>query len=143
MFKGEISVWGRSSVTDIRIVYVFVLSYTPYFHIVEVKYGWFQNKTRYSHRITMHVVTSVNTGTVTNVTYTDGTNTLYLGANYECTGSTISGTRCTRQYKDPVLIPVHKLYLMTYVPSTLLRSSFGCIFILKVFVLSVSRWTVT
>ncbi len=26
-------------VTDIRIVYVFVLSYTPYFHIVEVKYG--------------------------------------------------------------------------------------------------------
>ncbi len=26
-------------VTDIRIVYVFVLSYTPYFHIFEVKYG--------------------------------------------------------------------------------------------------------
>ncbi len=26
-------------VTDIRIVYVFVLSYTSYFHIVEVKYG--------------------------------------------------------------------------------------------------------
>ena len=28
-----------SHVTDIRIVYVFVFSYTPYFHIVEVKYG--------------------------------------------------------------------------------------------------------
>jgi hypothetical protein len=28
-----------TAVTDIRIVYVFVLSYTPYFHIVEVKYG--------------------------------------------------------------------------------------------------------
>jgi hypothetical protein len=27
------------TVTDIRIVYVFVLSYTSYFHIVEVKYG--------------------------------------------------------------------------------------------------------
>ena len=26
-------------VTDIRIVYVFVLFYTSYFHIVEVKYG--------------------------------------------------------------------------------------------------------
>ena len=51
----------------------------------------------------MHVVTSVNTGTVTDVTYTDGTNTRYtFGANYECTGGTISGTRCTRQYKDPV-----------------------------------------
>ncbi len=31
-------------VTDIRIVYVFVLSYTSYFHIVEVKYGWFQTR---------------------------------------------------------------------------------------------------
>ena len=64
--KGEISLWGRSSVTDIRIVYVFVLSYTSYFHIVEVKYGWFQNKTRYSHRITMHVVTSDYAGMITN-----------------------------------------------------------------------------
>ncbi len=26
-------------VTNIRIVYAFVLSYTSYFHIVEVKYG--------------------------------------------------------------------------------------------------------
>ena len=26
---------GRSTVTDIRIVHVFVLSYTPYFHIVQ------------------------------------------------------------------------------------------------------------
>ena len=42
--RGRISLWGRSSVTDIRIVYVFVLSYTPYFHIVKVKYGWFQTR---------------------------------------------------------------------------------------------------
>ncbi len=30
---------NTDTVTDIRIVYVFVLSYTSYFHIVEVKYG--------------------------------------------------------------------------------------------------------
>ena len=55
--KGEISMWGRSSVTDIRIVHVFVLSYTPYFHIVEWSTGD-SKQDRYSHRITMHVVTS-------------------------------------------------------------------------------------
>ena len=33
------SVHDIVTVTDIRIVYVFVLSYTSYFHIVEVKYG--------------------------------------------------------------------------------------------------------
>ncbi len=33
------SITRAELVTDIRIVYVFVLSYTPYFHIVKVKYG--------------------------------------------------------------------------------------------------------
>jgi hypothetical protein len=36
--KSELEVY-INFVTDIRIVYVFVLSYTPYFHIVKVKYG--------------------------------------------------------------------------------------------------------
>jgi hypothetical protein len=32
-------VYFTIGVTDIRILYVFVLSYTSYFQIVEVKYG--------------------------------------------------------------------------------------------------------
>ena len=76
----------------------------------------------------MHVVTSVNTGTVTDVTYTDGTNTRYTLVLITSVRAVPYLVRVVHDdIKDPVLIPVHKLYLMTYVPSTLLRSSFGCI----------------
>ncbi len=76
----------------------------------------------------MHVVTSVNTGTFTDVTYTDGTNT-------RCTVVLITSVRTVlylvRVVHDNIKIPfkiaVYKLYLMTYVPSSLLKSSFGCI----------------
>ncbi len=57
----RVSAW---SVADIRIVHVFVLSYTPYFHIVE----WSTDDSkqdRYSHRISMHVVTSARACTFT------------------------------------------------------------------------------
>ncbi len=64
--KGEKFMWGRSSVTDIRIVHVFVLSYTPYFHIVKGSTGD-SKQDRYSHRITIHVVTSDNACTLMDV----------------------------------------------------------------------------
>jgi hypothetical protein len=55
---------GRSSVTDIRIVHVFVFPYTMYFHIVERSTGD-SKQDRYSHRIAMHVVTSDYTCLIT------------------------------------------------------------------------------
>ena len=53
--KGMISMWVRSSAYE--LVYVFILSYTPYFHIIEWSTGDSKHD-RYSHRITMHLVTS-------------------------------------------------------------------------------------
>ena len=58
------------------------------------------NKTRYSHRITMYVVTSVNTGTFIDVTYV-------AGANHQDTDLHALSYALN---KDPVLILVHKLY---------------------------------
>jgi hypothetical protein len=48
-----------------ELVYEFVLSYTPYFHIVEWSTG-VSNQDRYSHRITIHVVASDYAGMITN-----------------------------------------------------------------------------
>ena len=52
-------------VTDIRIVHVFVLSYTSYFHIVDRSTGD-SKQDRYSHRIIIRVVTSDYAGMITN-----------------------------------------------------------------------------
>ena len=48
-----------------ELVYIFVLSYTPYFHIVESSTDD-SKQDRYCHGITMHVATSDYAGMITN-----------------------------------------------------------------------------